>query len=496
MLVRGAREAQLTADLLARERLLGVLCHDVGELCARIEGGAVAALVAEEMLTPAAIERLRSVLQQQPPWSDFPLVVFGTLRNADSQRAKGLLGLGNVTFLDRPVRVRSMLASVRAALRSRERQYEARRAIESRDSFLAMLGHELRNPLGAIAFAISVLGKKSAQANGVDGAKEHMIIERQARHLSRLVDDLLDVARVTHGKVELKLGKVDLVEVVRSAHEALEGRAREQRLAYDFHSAEPSIFVGGDRQRLEQVFANLLTNAIKYTPRGGSIHVDVYKDAENATVVVSDTGMGLPAHMIERVFEPFTQLDTSLDRSQGGIGLGLALVRSIVQLHGGSVEAQSDGPDKGSTFVVRLPRHGDDIASAPRASVARASAVKKRVLVIDDNEDIRELFVELLKQAGHEVACADDGPGGLNELLSFSPDIAFVDLGLPGFDGLELARRVRASGSSVYLIALTGYGQVEDRQRTAVAGFNDHLVKPVLDSDVERAIQRASAIAS
>ncbi|HET9931504.1 MAG TPA: hybrid sensor histidine kinase/response regulator [Polyangiaceae bacterium] len=495
VLVRGPRDGELTAELLKQARVACHLCVDVAELCSRIEAGEGAAvLVAEEMLTPPALERLSNILSHQPPWSDFPLLVFGASARSQSERSEGLIGLGNVTFLDRPVRVRSMIASVRAAVRARDRQYEARRAIESRDSFLAMLGHELRNPLGAIAFALSVLGKKGV----VQGLKEHAVIERQSRHLSRLVDDLLDVARVTHGKVDLKLEKLNLVEVARGAFEALEGRAREQHFSYEFVSDTSTIFVDGDRQRLEQVFANLLTNAIKYTRRGGGIKMRLSCEDEGdlATVAVIDNGVGLAPDMRERVFEPFTQVDESLDRAQGGLGLGLALVRSIVQLHGGSVEAESAGLGHGSTFVVRLHRRADDLPSAPRASPDAVAVTPRKVLVVDDNEDIRELFVVLLRQAGHEVAYAEDGPHGFAEVLRFKPEIAFVDLGLPGFDGLELARRVRAAGARVYLIALTGYGQREDKQRTAEAGFDDHLVKPALDADVERAIRRANATLS
>lgn len=490
VLVRAGRDGELTAELLKQAGVACHLCLSVEELCERIQAGlGAAAVVAEEMLTPDAVARLREILARQPAWSDFPLLVFGTSARNDAERSESVVALGNITFLDRPVRARSLVASVRAAVRTRQRQYEARRAIESRDAFLAMLGHELRNPLGAIAFAISVLNKKGI----VEGLKEHAVIERQSRHLTRLVDDLLDVARVTHGKVDLKLEKLNLVEVARGAFEAMEGRAREHHLSYEFGFDQSAIFVDGDRHRLEQVFANLLTNAIKYTRVGGTIRMRVSSDAEGdgAEVAVSDNGVGLAPHMIERVFEPFTQVDESLDRSQGGLGLGLALVRSIVQLHGGTVQADSQGLGHGSTFVVRLRRRSDDIASAPRASAASAAIAPRKVLVVDDNEDIRELFVLLLRQAGHEVACADDGPHGFAEMLRFQPEIAFVDLGLPGFDGLELARRVRAAGSNVYLIALTGYGQREDKQRTARAGFNDHLVKPALDADVERAIRRA-----
>ncbi len=485
VLVRGARDAELTAELLREAGVVSSLCSSVADLCAKMEEGGAAGLVAEELLTPEARARLTETLRRQPAWSDFPLIVFsGGKRDGDDMQ-----GLGNVTILDRPMRTRSMLASVEAAIRSRRRQYEGRQAIESRDRFLAMLGHELRNPLGAIRLAAAVLDKKTPEAAR---PRELAIIDRQAAHLARLVDDLLDVARVAHGKVVLRFGQLNLVDVVRSAFEAQESRARERGLSYELRAPADEVGVHGDRQRLEQVLANLLTNAFKYTPRGGAVTVSVRAEGTVAVVEVTDTGIGIRREMLSQIFEAFAQADHALDRAEGGIGLGLALVRSVVELHGGAVLAASDGPDRGASFVVRLPLVTGlvPVASASSHAVVPPSPAK-RIVVVEDSADIRELLAEMLAEEGHHVSWAEDGPHGLEEILRVAPHIAFVDIGLPGFDGFELARRARASGSRTRLVAVTGFGQPEDRRHAFAAGFDDHLTKPVVESDLQRAMSGA-----
>lgn len=487
--IRGARDSRLTGELLVRDGLDAHLCNDIQQLCSELERGAAVALIAEECLSSEAVQQLAKHLEGQPPWSDFPFVIFGAPGAISSVRSSGdaLRVLGNVIFLDRPIQVRSMLASVHAARRSRQRQYEARRAIESRDAFLAMLGHELRNPLGAIRLAAILLDEKHSDSNA---PKELKVIERQSRHLTRLVDDLLDVARVTHGKVVLQRDALNLGDVLQNAFDALEGRAQARQLSYEFCPSETKLCVHGDRHRLEQVFTNLLANAVKYTPAGGAIRVEARAENGAAVVVVTDTGIGLTPEMRERAFDAFTQADHSLERSDGGIGLGLALARSIVHLHGGTVEAQSAGIGHGSSFVVRLPliRQVSADANQPRAQRSDGPDVK-RVVVVEDSEDIRELLVELLKANGHEVAAAENGPEGLEQILTFEPQVAFVDIGLPGFDGFELARRARASGCKARLVAVTGYGQADDKRRATDSGFDEHLTKPVMDTDIQRALQ-------
>lgn len=490
ILIKGLRDSGLTRELLLRDGLDPHVCVDMQELCGELERGAAVALLAEDSLTPDTVRQLAKLLEVQPAWSDFPIIIFSAA-GTDGVRASGdaLRVLGNVIFLDRPIQIRSMLASVHAARRSRHRQYEARRAIESRDAFLAMLGHELRNPLGAIRLATRLLDRKH---DDDDAPKELKVIDRQSQHLSRLVDDLLDVARVTHGKVVLRSEKLNLVGVVQNAFEALDARARERRLSYDLRAPPAEIWVHGDRHRLEQVFTNLLTNAIKYTPAGGAIHIELRVDGDLAVVGVTDTGVGLAPEMRERVFDAFAQVDHSLERSEGGIGLGLALVRSVVHLHEGTVEAASGGLGQGSSFIVRLPALSTAHAAAEHESAHSARGPgMKRVVVVEDSEDIRELLVQLLQTSGHDVLAAENGPEGLEKILAFAPEVAFVDIGLPGFDGFELARRARASGCKARLIAVTGYGQAEDKRRAADSGFDEHMTKPVLDTDIQRAMLAA-----
>jgi len=489
VLVAGAREAELTRRLLAEAGIHAECCEDARVLCQKLLEGGGAVLLAEEVLTDGALLQLKQAFASQQAWSDFPVLVFSATKPSDVTRAAAANALGNVTFLDRPVRVRTMVAAVQSALRSRLRQYEARRAIESRDKFLAMLGHELRNPLGAITFATSALARK----NLIEPRPAELgVLERQARHLARLVDELLDVARVTHGKVTLERHELNLAEVAKGAFESFEHKAREQALSIGLDLPEAPLCVVGDRQRLEQVIGNLLANAIKYTPQGGRVTLRLSGTADTVVLSVTDTGVGLEPHMTERVFDPFAQADHTLDRSQGGLGLGLALVHSIVALHGGSVRAQSQGLGTGCCFEVRLPR-AQAKAAIPEPSEAPAPDTHNmRVVLVEDNTDIRELFRELLQELGHQVAAAEDGPSGLQQLLAFRPDIAFVDVGLPGFDGYELARRARAFGSRARLVAMTGYGQREDKERAVSAGFDEHLVKPVHDEDLRQAIARAA----
>jgi signal transduction histidine kinase len=478
------RDAELTVELLARERVSAAVCGDASLLCASMDAGAGAAVIAEEALTEDAVTRIEQCLLRQPPWSDFPFVVFTSSPSLDAIEDGRWNRLGNVAVLERPVRVRAMVAAVRAALRARRQQYDARRAIEARDQFLAMLGHELRNPLAAIHLATSLLAGSDPQR----AARHRSIIDRQTRHLSRLIDDLLDVARVTYGKVTLRPEPLSLEELIQGCCQSLDQAFRDGAVSLTL-SIEPKMVVMGDRVRLEQVFLNLIQNAIKYTPRGGSVSVWGFREKGSAVVVVHDTGVGLDAEMLPRVFELFAQVNQTLARSQGGLGIGLTLVRSLVQLHGGKVQAKSEGLGRGAEFRVELPLAQDveirrEIGqAAPPPSLSRA-----RVVVVEDGEDVRELLKELLEMEGHAVFTAEDGPTGVERILAVEPDVAFVDIGLPDFDGYEVARQVRASGSRTRLVALTGYGQKDDRLHARRAGFDRHLTKPVSLTDVQVAM--------
>jgi signal transduction histidine kinase/ActR/RegA family two-component response regulator len=472
------RDADLTVQLLERDGLAGQVSSGIDALCRAIHEGAGAALLSEDVLTAPAFAQLTALLAAQPPWSDFPILVFTA---SELPRTRGfhdaVRALGNVTFLDRPVQVRSMLAAVHAAVRGRRRQYAARRAIESRDEFLAMLGHELRNPLGAIRLAGELLAHPTGEEKH---AKQRAIIDRQTRHLARLVDDLLDVARVSYGKVVLRLEPVSLAEVLHASFQSFEAAARARELALTLRIDESPALVSGDRDRLEQIFGNLLANAIKYTPPGGSVRVQLTRAGSEYVACVVDTGIGIAADVLPTVFELFRQADHSLDRAQGGMGLGLTLVRSLVQLHGGTVEALSEGADRGSAFAVRLPVLASESQAAGARSKPPEPLVSRRIVIVEDNDDLRVMQEQLLRLAGHDVEAAISGPSGVERILAVRPDVAFVDLGLPGFDGYEVARRVRAAcETSILLIAVSGYGQLQDRKRAQDAGFDGHLTKPV-----------------
>jgi signal transduction histidine kinase len=467
-----------------------LVCSDFDELMRRVEEPIGAVLLTEDTLTEPHVIRLSRLLGGQPPWSDLPILVFAATR-IRANTAERLTSLGNVTFVDRPVQRRTMIAAVRAALRSRRRQYEGRSAIEARDQFLAMLGHELRNPLSVILLATQLVNRRGTPDEHT--GKQVGLIERQVRNLGRLVDDLLDVSRVTSGKVVLKREPVDIVALVERCVHALDplARAHGLRVTFDAPAARPSV--DGDAVRLEQVTTNLLANAIKYTPRDGRIRVAVEQQADGVVIRVRDTGVGIAADQLQKIFDVFVQAATALDRSSGGLGLGLSVVRGLVEMHGGTVSAASAGPGLGSEFVVQLPVMAAAATSpAPAAPQPRPGEVRRKVVVVEDNGDIREMLQEVLTASGHDVVTACDGPGGLSRLLAARPDVALVDIGLPGFDGYHLARAVRdQAGAGIFLVAMTGYGQPEDRARAIAAGFDEHLTKPVDLQRLEQVLEEA-----
>lgn len=357
----------------------------------------------------------------------------------------------------------------------RDRRLAAERASHAKDEFLAMLAHELRTPLGAIHSAVGVL--ESVDSTSSNAVRALVVIARQVRHLSRLTDDLLDVERLLSGKIRLDRHPLDMAEAVRHVVAAFTGDAALDR-RIDV-CAEP-VGVDGDAVRLEQVFANIVTNAVKYTPPGGVIRVSVRSDADDAVFAVEDTGCGIPPELLPSIFDMFVQGETTLDRAHGGLGIGLTLVRRLIDLHGGSVTASSGGVGNGSTFTVRLPR----VAYAtipPALASALPGTMPKRVLLIEDSRDLREMFRLVLEQAGHTVYEADNGYSGLALIDRERPDVAIIDIGLPGLDGYQVARRIRAhpSGPAMVLVAMTGYGALRDREHSVEAGFDHHLVKPV-----------------
>jgi CheY-like chemotaxis protein len=306
---------------------------------------------------------------------------------------------------------------------------------------------------------------------------------RQVDQIGRLVDDLLEIARLTSGRIELARRKVDLGDLLWELVEANRHLATERSLTVDLLVPDDSIVVSGDPVRLSQVFVNLFRNAVKYTNPHGWIDIRLRREERLAVVVMRDSGIGIDPAMLPSLFEPFTQADRSLARSEGGLGLGLTLVRRLVEMHGGVVEVSSPGPGQGSTFTVRLPLGSDRAVVAEERPAASAPDVhaSRRILVVEDSADSAETLAIMLRLAGHQVQIAPDGPSALEAFERYEPSVVILDIGLPGMDGYEVARRLRAShdGRRISLIALTGYGQAEDRRRSAEAGFDHHLVKPV-----------------
>jgi two-component system CheB/CheR fusion protein len=358
-------------------------------------------------------------------------------------------------------------------------EHDAREAVILRDQFLAMLSHELRNPLGAIATATSML---EAQTSLADCQRYVELLERQTNHMARLLDDLLDATRVTQNKIELRRQIVDLRAVTHDALDALGGAIKESGIQLRVDVPDHQIPVDGDPTRLQQIASNLLNNACKYTQPGGRVDLSLRRQNGDALFTVRDDGVGISSDMLPKVFDLFVQAPRSLDRAQGGLGLGLTVVKSLVTLHGGTVSAESAGSGAGSTFSVRLPLAHADAEDGTRSTPPQPVPARNlKIVVVEDNEDSRELLCQLLTQFGFTCLAAPDGLEGFRLIREQKPDVAIIDIGLPEIDGFALARKIREQSelAKIHLIALTGYGQSADRDAAKSAGFDTHVVKPI-----------------
>lgn len=493
------RDAELMCAQLRGAGMHCAICRDMRELCAKIAEGVGAIIATEEALLGEGSDALNRTLRAQPPWSEVPVVIL--TGEAEAKKIRPLDGMSrrtNVTLIDRPVRIKSLISAAQSALRARERQYEIRDLMEQleervheRDRFLAVLGHELRNPLGAILLA-SQMREEDGRLDG-----EHAeLIERQSRHLTRLVNDLLDLSRVAAGKIILKRQLVDLRDIVRQSVALAGPAAAKQKQTVNVELPEERVTIHGDPVRLDQIITNIITNAIKYTPEGGKIDVSVVRDGHEALVRVGDDGVGIDSDRIGEIFELFAQAENAIGRAQGGMGIGLALVRNLVQLHEGSVSAKSDGVGKGSEFLVRLPlatvaQVAEEPSSATVVRAALQPIAARRIAIVEDNTDVRDLLRLKLSRLGHDVVTAGDGIEGIRVLLEVRPDLALVDLGLPGLDGFAVAKEVRAKlGTEVVLVAVSGFGQPEDKRRAIDSGFDEHITKPAEVSDIENVLRR------
>jgi signal transduction histidine kinase/ActR/RegA family two-component response regulator len=478
-----ARDGRLTCGFLTDIGVPCVSCGQWEELAAEWDRGVGAVVLAGELLSESVVANLAARLAVQAPWSDVPVII---VAGADAMVADGPFALlGNVSVLQRPVALDTLRSTVRAALRSRERQYEIRDLLQQRDEaatrkdeFLAMLAHELRNPLAPLRTALELL-KLDPAPQIVAKAKATM--ERQITHLVRLVDDLLDVSRITQGKIVLSRVAVDARQSVIDAVAVAQPVASTRSLTIAVTVPDHPVVIDADPVRLEQMLGNLIGNAIKFTPAGGAIRVSLSNEDGRAVMRVRDTGVGIPRRQLPYVFELFGQATPSLDRSHGGLGIGLTVVRRLAELHGGSAQVFSEGEGSGTEAVVALPTYAASIVQRPASGVPMPQrGAGKRVLLIEDNHDVAAMLAVYLQQIGHEVIQAHDGHTGVEAAVRHRPAVLVCDIGLPGLDGYEIARRVREIPHlhTCLLIAVSGYGEEANRQRARAAGFSYHLTKP------------------
>jgi signal transduction histidine kinase len=434
-------------------------------------------------------------LIKQDPALQGVVVLLTSASHIDVKHRVAALEAGADGYLVEPIEPEELLAHVHALLRMRQAERDRQAALEAlqeadrrKDEFLAMLAHELRNPLAPIRNAVEIL-RRSDERETIARARE--LIGRQAAHLARLVDDLLEVSRITQGKLVLQRARVSLAALVESALEVARPFVEKsaQRVEVALPAGDLWLFV--DPVRMSQVIANILHNASKYSPERGLIRLAAERDAAGLRIAISDEGMGIAPDLIGSVFDLFSQGDRSLDRSQGGLGIGLSLVKGLVEMHGGTVSAYSEGVGRGSLFTIWLPP--DVLALESQAAPATAAAMAahpRRVLIVEDNADAAEAMRMLLDQLGHEVASAASGDEALDVARRFRPEVVLLDIGLPGLDGYEVARQLRGFDETraSRLIAVTGYGQPSDRERSSAAGFDHHLVKPVDPAKLAEAI--------
>ncbi|HUR41878.1 MAG TPA: ATP-binding protein [Verrucomicrobiae bacterium] len=485
------KDGALLEGLLTRQGVASHVCASIEEAAFEVGRGAAVLMVAEEAL--AEPDPLAIALARQEPWSDLPLLVLTGTGASSSTAESAVATLGNVTLLERPIRIAALSSAVRTALRARERQYLLRAHLEERnrldrrkDEFLATLAHELRNPLAPIRTSLDLL-----RLTGPEGLGPQVLetMERQVSHMQRLIDDLMDVSRVTRGTIQLRREPVDLSAVVTSAVEISRPQIQEAGHVLSVQLPDRPATVEGDPVRLAQVFSNLLNNAAKYTEAGGKIGLRASVNGGWAEVSVTDTGIGIAGDAIPHLFDMFYQA-ASGRRVHSGLGVGLTLVRKIVDMHGGDISVRSPGPGRGSEFVVLLPLSTRAVAPAPAPAADAVLPGAPRVLVVDDNRDAALMLAQLLRLLGAEVRVAHDGHEALHVFDEFRPAALFLDLGMPGMDGYEVAGHVRARDAGTLLVALTGWGQERDRQRTTAAGFSHHLVKPA-DAQQLRAVLAA-----
>jgi len=495
------RDAEVALRLLKSADTDAITCRSIADLLGHIATGAAAIVITDHPgYSRQSIAQLERVLRNQPPWSELPIIALARTESA-SENLHALRSLPGLVILERPVNTRTLLSSVSAAIRGRLRQYAMREQFEklrivneelneaarAKDEFLATLAHELRNPLNAISASAQVLKVAASRPKALEFAVD--VIGRQVGQMARLLDDLLDVSRITRNRLVLRKELHSVADILNAAIETARPLIDQKRHLLTVHTPDTHLFIQGDSVRIAQVLSNLLTNAAKYTEQCGRIAVEVVRDDDMVSIRVRDTGIGIPQHSLNAIFDMFAQLRPALERSEGGLGIGLALAKGIVNLHGGTLTACSEGENRGSEFIVRLPLACSELFLVDSAAMNESAYIEqqqlsRRVLIADDNPDSLHALALLLQAEGHTVFAAKDGGEALRLFEECQPEFALLDIGMPVLNGYEVAQQVRAlssgsTGCRATLIAVTGWGQPDDKRKALAAGFDHHFTKPI-----------------
>ena len=500
ILAPAGRDGELAAHFISDASLAANVCSSMEELCDEMVNGAGLVFLTREALTRDALECVARAIATQPAWSDIPIIVLTSGGGGESPNdSAALIAFGNaanVTLIERPVRVMTLLTSVEAALRARRRQYQVRDLLESehealqaaekanrlKDEFLATVSHELRNPLNVVLGYSEILLRTPQIGDSPSLRQMTEALKRNAQSQSQLINDLLDLSRLQMGKISLNRETVWLSAMIENAVETVRTEAEEKKITIAIDESNEALFFEGDPLRLQQVTWNLLNNAVKFTPAGGQVNIALTREDECGVLVIQDTGQGIQPDFLPHVFEMFRQGDASTVRRQSGLGIGLALVRRLVELHGGSVAADSKGTDQGASFTIRLPlRQQTELAPLPPSEILPGRLAGMNVLIIDDSEDTIVMLKALLEIDDATVTSTQNGADALRIAATANFDVILSDISMPEMDGFEFLRRLRQipGRTDVPVLALTGFGQAEDVARADAAGFASHLTKPL-----------------
>jgi signal transduction histidine kinase/ActR/RegA family two-component response regulator len=497
------RDASLTQKILTEAAIPSFICSTMEEFCGQLDSGAGAALMTEEALTQSAVNQLIQSLDKQPAWSDIPVIFFAT-NSESAARLLNLLGQrANLIVLERPININIVKGAVRSALRARHRQYQTKKLLveleeadRQKDLFLATISHELRTPLNAILGWAGILRSDAIDAQTVE--RGLLTIERNARAQSQLIEDILDMSRIIRGNLRITPEPFEVIPAIKAAIDVVRPAAQAKKINIEVALDSPTQVIAGDSGRFQQIIWNLLSNAIKFTPENGRVGIQLTQDNDHINICVRDTGKGISAEFLPHVFDYFRQADNSITRNYGGLGLGLAIVRHLVELHGGRVYASSAGLGQGAAFTVTLPvmKRPPSQSSAPYAAKPMTPADKKipaqnafpwlkgmQILVVDDAEDTRELMSEALTKYGANITTAQSATEALELLGRSRFDLLVSDIEMPNRDGYSLIQEIRArenrQGKKLPAIALTAHTTALDRLRALSAGYDTHLAKPV-----------------